>query len=86
MMGLKCSSTSGSSPAPASVPTDKSMDEIYLYLMTPPNNGVVPGTVRNRQQGTHLSRIISWYSGLALDNEIKLLRLITVCDPGVTLC
>jgi len=74
MLGLRCMPMTGKSPSPAFTPTGKSMAEVWLWLNTPPNNGVVPSTLSNKQHKNLINLVDSWFKHLALPQEVDTLR------------
>ena len=52
------------------------MPEMWLWLITPPNKGFVPSTIKNKQHKTLINQIDTWFRGLALPEDLS-----TVMDP-----
>ena len=61
-------------PKPAYDPTGKVMKEVWLWLMRPPNKGILPSTISTKQHRTLINKVDSWYRPLALDSQLAILR------------
>ena len=71
MLGLKSSSASN----PAYDPTGKFMKDVWLWLMRPPNKGILPSTLNTtKQRKALINQVDSWYRSLALPSELVILK------------